>query len=48
MATKSHTKTGKKGHKEEWSWEETPEVTEALSKLHQTVEQNKLKLEELK
>jgi len=48
MATRTHTKIGKKGHEEEWSWEETPEVTEALAKLHRTVEQNKKKLEDLK
>ena len=48
MATRTHTKIGKKGHEEVWEWEETPEVIEALSKLHNTVEQNKKRLEELK
>ena len=30
MATKTWTKTDKKGREEEWSWEETPAVTKAL------------------
>lgn len=38
---KTFLKTDKKGREEEWDWEETPEVTEALTKLYQTVEQNK-------
>ena len=47
MATRTHTKIGKKGHEEEWSWEETPEVLEALANLHKTVQENKVKLDRL-
>ena len=31
MATKTWTKTDKKGRVEEWSWEETPELLAALA-----------------
>jgi len=34
MTKKSFTKTDKKGREETWEWEETPEVKEALKKLH--------------
>ena len=38
---KSWTKIDKKGREETWEWEETPEVTEALKRLHQDMrEQN--------
>jgi hypothetical protein len=47
MASRKHTKIGKKGHEEEWSWEESPEVLEALSNLHKTVQENKVKLDRL-
>jgi len=30
MTKKTWTKIDKKGHEEEWSWEETPEVVAAL------------------
>jgi len=33
MSKKSFTKE-KKGREEEWTWEETPEVTEAIKKLN--------------
>lgn len=33
----SKTKKDSKGREEEWSWEETPEVTEALKNLHNTI-----------
>ena len=47
MATRTFKKTDKKGREEEWSWEETPEVLAAVAVLHNTIQQNKLKLEEL-
>ena len=28
-------------HAQEWSWEETPEVTEALKRLHQDIKDKK-------
>ena len=34
MTKKSRSKKDGKGRKEEWVWEETPEVKEALAKLH--------------
>ena len=37
MAKKSHKKTDSKGREEIWEWEETPEVTEAVARLHQTI-----------
>lgn len=30
-------KKDSKGREEEWSWEETPEVTEAVARLHNTI-----------
>ena len=33
MTRKTWTKIDKKGHEEEWSWEETPEVLAALKEL---------------
>ena len=35
---KSFTKE-KKGHEEEWSWEETSEVRKALERLHQDIKE---------
>tara|TARA_B100000945_G_scaffold237132_1_gene193192 strand:+ start:65 stop:196 length:132 start_codon:yes stop_codon:yes gene_type:complete len=41
MAKKEFKKIDKKGREETWEWEETPEVTEALKRLHQDMrEQN--------
>tara|TARA_B100000925_G_C21979544_1_gene461649 strand:- start:58 stop:213 length:156 start_codon:yes stop_codon:yes gene_type:complete len=37
MTKKSNNKTDKKGRKETWEWEETPETIEALKKLHETI-----------
>tara|TARA_B100000073_G_scaffold321057_1_gene301241 strand:- start:114 stop:269 length:156 start_codon:yes stop_codon:yes gene_type:complete len=37
MSKKAHKKTDKKGREETWEWEETPEVTEAVARLHQTI-----------
>ena len=33
MTRKTWTKIDKKGHEEEWSWEETPEVVAAVKEL---------------
>ncbi len=41
MTKKELKKIDKKGREETWEWEETPEVTEALKRLHQDMrEQN--------
>ena len=37
MGKKTVTKKDSKGREEEWSWEETPETTKALKKLHETM-----------
>ena len=37
MTTKTWTKTDKKGRDEEWSWEETPELLQALAVWRATV-----------
>ncbi len=37
MSKKSRNKTDKKGREETWEWEETPEVTEAVKRLHETI-----------
>ena len=34
MTLRTFSKKDKKGREETWEWEETPEVTEALKKLH--------------
>ena len=34
MTTRTFKKIDKKGHEEEWSWEETPEVIAAIKALH--------------
>ena len=43
MATRTYIKT-KKGHEEEWEWEETPEVLAALKVYWDTVRSNSVKL----
>ncbi len=40
MTTKQFKKIDKKGREETWEWEETPEVTKALERLHQTIREN--------
>ena len=41
MTKKEFKKIDKKGREETWEWEETPEVTEPLKRLHQDMrEQN--------
>jgi hypothetical protein len=41
MTKKELKKIDKKGREETWEWDETPEVTEALKRLHQDMrEQN--------
>lgn len=41
MVLRTFKKIDKKGREETWEWEETPEVTEALKRLHQDMrEQN--------
>ena len=40
MTKKSKTKTDKKGREETWEWEETPEVIEAVKKLHEEIQSN--------
>ena len=47
MTIRTFKKIDKKGREEEWSWEETPEVLTKAAVLHNTIQQNKLKLEEL-
>lgn len=38
-------KTDSKGREETWEWDETPEVTAAVARLHETMRQNKNKLD---
>ena len=38
MTKKKFEKINKKGHKEEWEWEETPELVAALEQLHKSTE----------
>lgn len=40
MTKKSLTKTDSKGREETWEWEETPEVTAAVARLHETIRRN--------
>ena len=40
MTKKEFKKTDSKGREETWEWEETPEVIEALKKLHETIRRN--------
>ena len=44
MTKKTSKKSNKKGHDEEWSWEETSETRKAIVRLHDTIRQ--LRLEE--
>lgn len=37
MGKKSRKKIDKKSRVEIWEWEETPEVTDAIAKLHDTI-----------
>ena len=37
MATKQHKRIDSKGHEEIWEWEETPEVTKAVERLHEDI-----------
>ena len=41
MVKKSNVKEDKKGRKEEWEWEETPELLAALAKLRATEARNR-------
>ncbi len=40
--SKKNFKKDKKGKEEEWSWEETPEVVEALKKLHEGIKDREI------
>ena len=40
MTKKTRSKKDGKGREEEWSWEESPEVTAALRKLHEGASQS--------
>jgi len=40
MVKKTNKKTDKKGREEIWEWEETPEVTAAVARLHETIRRN--------
>ena len=40
MVKREFHKTDKKVRKETWEWEETPEVKEALERLHQEMRDN--------
>lgn len=48
MSGKSFKKTDSKGREEEWNWDETPEATAAIAKLHETIRLNKISQLELK
>ena len=41
MANRKSVKKDKKGREEEWQWEETPEVKEALARLRATELRNR-------
>ena len=41
MTKKQFKKIDKKGREETWEWEETPEVKEALDRLHQNMREAK-------
>tara|TARA_B100000900_G_scaffold262655_1_gene223878 strand:- start:743 stop:886 length:144 start_codon:yes stop_codon:yes gene_type:complete len=47
MSTRKWEKTDKKGRTEEWSWEESPEVIQAIAVYRATVAANKVRLAEL-
>ena len=40
MVKKTNKKTDKKGREEIWEREETPEVTAAVARLHETIRRN--------
>lgn len=40
MTKKSKKKIDKKGREETWEWEETPELTAAVARLHETIRRN--------
>ena len=42
MPLRTFTKTDKKGRTTTWEWEETPEVKEALEKLHRPLDSRKV------
>ena len=42
MGNKQFKKIDKKGREETWEWEETPELVEALKKLHIPLEERKV------
>ena len=42
MTNKTHNKT-KKGHEEQWEWEESPQLAEALKRLYEITVKNKNK-----
>jgi len=37
MSKKEFKKTDSKGREETWEWEETPEMTKAVARLHETI-----------
>ena len=41
MTKKEFKKTDSKGREEIWGWEETPEMTAAVERLHETIRKNK-------
>ena len=41
MTKKEFKKTDSKGREETWEWEENPEVTKAVARLHETIRKNK-------
>jgi len=47
MSIRKWEKTDKKGRTEEWSWEESPEVIQAIAVYRATVAANKVRLSEL-
>ena len=44
---KQFVKEDKKGRKELWEWDETPETLKALKELHETVKKTREKLDSL-
>ena len=41
MTKKEFRKTDSKGREEIWEWDETPEMTAAVERLHETIRKNK-------
>ena len=37
MTKRTHKKTDSKGREEIWEWDETPEMTAAVARLHETI-----------